>query len=94
MSQVGQRRGKTGVKGAKNSHLLMKGKITHLALVAWLPAVKQRFSLALSECVCYAGLHRGTIHSCGEPHSHFLRTGSGVWAEVDWVSREPKPECW
>lgn len=24
-----------GVKGAKNFHLLMKGEITHLALVAW-----------------------------------------------------------
>lgn len=28
----GPRRGKMGVKGAKNFHLLMKGKITHLAL--------------------------------------------------------------
>lgn len=30
-SQVGQRRGKMGVKRAKNFHVLMKGKITHLA---------------------------------------------------------------
>lgn len=83
MSQVGQRRGKTGVEGAKNSHLLMKGKITHLALAAWLTAVKQRFALALSKCVCYVGLHRGAIHGGAEPPSRLLWTGAGAWAKVD-----------
>lgn len=66
MSQVGQRRGKIGVKGAKNFHLLMKGKITHLAVAVCLAGGGAWLLLGLLlNALVVLGLNRTVIHIWG-----------------------------
>lgn len=83
MSQVGQRRGKIGVKGAKNFHLLMKGKITHLALAVWLTEGEAMlFSGPFLNVFAMLGSDRDAIHIwCRSPCFHSLdKLGHQGWS--------------
>ena len=76
---MGQRRGKIDVKRAKNFHLLMKGKITHLALAVQLSQRRAGFLRSFLNTFAVLGLNRNAIHIwLSRPHFHFL-----------WMCSEP-----
>lgn len=92
---MGQRRGRIGVKGAKNFHLLMKGKITHLALSAWPSQRGGGFLAPSSERIGSAGLEQKRYSlRPSRPCFHFpwTRSEPGLKAQVPTGPRSHSDE--
>ena len=79
---MGQRRGRIGVKRAKNFHLLMKGKIRHLVLAARLSRQGGGSLWPFSNCIGFAGLKQKCYsHLAVQTLFPLSLDGLQAWAE-------------